>query len=201
MDKPETKKKNFFETLGGIITGITALIVAVTGFIAVINNSSCSKTKASINDTSSKVVIEQSSSAPTTQQINQRDKAIIRNKISSFNLNPHKNSFVLSFRSDLLDTSFIFKYSKEISAEELKISLINHFDFDSRARQKMNVYQYKVDDPIIAFLWTISINDVPIEDNNQFKKRIKENDVVSLSYQPIHQSQAAQTVKDSDKVK
>jgi len=41
MGATEEKKKKFFETAAGIITGITALIVAITGFIAVLNSSGC----------------------------------------------------------------------------------------------------------------------------------------------------------------
>jgi hypothetical protein len=43
MGENEPKKKNFFETAAGLITGITALLVAITGLITVLNNSGCFK--------------------------------------------------------------------------------------------------------------------------------------------------------------
>jgi len=43
MGENEPKTKNFFETAAGLITGITALVVAVTGLIAALNSSGCFK--------------------------------------------------------------------------------------------------------------------------------------------------------------
>jgi hypothetical protein len=43
MPEPDTgKKKNFFETTAGIISGITALLVAITGLIGALNKTGCS---------------------------------------------------------------------------------------------------------------------------------------------------------------
>jgi hypothetical protein len=93
MGDNEPKKKNFFETVGGIITGVTALIVAITGLIAVLNNLGCFKPKAiDISKVDSTESIKQKQDEATnngqTDSSNEKDESKGSGKQTYTNPNP-----------------------------------------------------------------------------------------------------------------
>lgn len=180
------KKKNFFESTVGIISGITALIVALTGLFAAVNNFTCNKGSKELAENKGMAAKSITSAKETKGITDSADIAkfgLHPNYTSPFNLNPNPPYFNLIFRSYLLDTSLSFKYNRSISLEELKNSLLNFFDLDERLRERIIAKNGHL--PVFKLDWKLSINSMIIDDTTGVLERVKDNDVVSLSYQII----------------